>query len=66
MLRLWRAAGHPLGNHTYSHIDLNKHAGPLSGPAANEGALRSQMTDDGWRWLRYPYLREGDTAREAS
>ena len=25
MLRLWRAAGHPLANHTYSHIDLSSH-----------------------------------------
>jgi (4-O-methyl)-D-glucuronate---lignin esterase len=63
VLRLWRAAGHPLGNHTYSHMDLNTNA-PEAFEAdlvANEGALRGQMTDEGWRWLRYPYLREGDT-----
>src|SRR4029077_17344871 len=23
VLRLWQAAGHPLGNHTYSHMDLD-------------------------------------------
>jgi (4-O-methyl)-D-glucuronate---lignin esterase len=66
VLRLWRAAGHPLGNHTYSHIDLNK-ATPAAfaeDVAANELALRSQMTDESWRWLRYPYLREGDTVEK--
>ncbi len=63
---MWRAAGHPLGNHTYSHIDLNK-ATPAAfaeDVAANEPALRSQMTDESWRWLRYPYLREGDTVEK--
>ena len=62
-LRLWRAAGHPLGNHTYSHMDL--HASTPEAferdVVANEATLRSAMGDEGWRWLRYPYLREGDT-----
>ncbi len=63
-LRLWRAAGHPLANHTWSHMDL--HANTAEAFAqdvlANEPMLRSHMGDGGaWRWLRYPYLREGDT-----
>ena len=29
--------------------------------ARNEKTLREHMGDQGWRWLRYPYLREGDT-----
>lgn len=62
-LRLWRAAGHPLGNHTYSHLDL--HANTVKAfeddVIANEAALRSQMGDGDWRWLRFPFLHEGET-----
>ena len=63
VLRLWRSAGHPLGNHTYSHLNLNTSSVEAfeRDTVANEEALRSQMGDDGWRWLRYPYLREGET-----
>jgi peptidoglycan/xylan/chitin deacetylase (PgdA/CDA1 family) len=63
VLRLWRAAGHPLGNHTYSHIDLT-----TSTPAAfeedlraDEPVLRRLMEGADWHWLRFPYLHEGDT-----
>jgi peptidoglycan-N-acetylglucosamine deacetylase len=63
VLRLWRAAGFPLGNHAYSHMDL--HANPQEAferdVLANEPALRTLMGDRDWRWFRYPYLREGDT-----
>jgi type 1 glutamine amidotransferase/peptidoglycan/xylan/chitin deacetylase (PgdA/CDA1 family) len=63
VLRLWRSAGQPLGNHTYSHVNLNAVSAEAfeRDTAANEEALRSQMGDDGWRWLRYPFLREGET-----
>jgi peptidoglycan/xylan/chitin deacetylase (PgdA/CDA1 family) len=63
VLRLWRAAGHPLANHTYSHMNLSAHSAKefLEDVARNEMALREHMGDQGWRWLRYPYLREGDT-----
>src|SRR4029453_15951429 len=66
VLRLWRTAGHPLGNHTYSHINLNQATPPAfaEAVAANEPALRSQLTEESWRWLRYPYLREGDTVEK--
>jgi peptidoglycan/xylan/chitin deacetylase (PgdA/CDA1 family) len=62
-LRLWHAAGHPLANHTYSHMDLNANtpAAFEQEIVADEAALRSTMGDEGWRWLRYPYLHEGDT-----
>jgi peptidoglycan/xylan/chitin deacetylase (PgdA/CDA1 family) len=63
VLRLWRAAGHPLANHTFSHIDLSSHTPDqfMADLARNEPALREHMGEAGWRWLRYPYLREGDT-----
>jgi peptidoglycan/xylan/chitin deacetylase (PgdA/CDA1 family) len=63
VLRLWRAAGHPLANHTYSHMDLHANSAEAfqQDVLANEATLRAYMGDRGWRWLRYPYLREGDT-----
>jgi peptidoglycan/xylan/chitin deacetylase (PgdA/CDA1 family) len=63
VLRLWRAAGHPLANHTWSHIDLSAHTAEefMQDVARNEPALRERMGEQGWRWLRYPFLREGDT-----
>jgi peptidoglycan/xylan/chitin deacetylase (PgdA/CDA1 family) len=63
VLTAWRAAGQPLGNHTYSHTGLNK----LSVAAferdieKNEPTLSSVAAGFDWRWLRYPYLWEGDT-----
>jgi len=63
VLTAWRAAGQPLGNHTYSHTGLNK----LSVAAferdieKNEPTLSSVAAGSDWRWLRYPYLWEGDT-----
>lgn len=63
VLRLWREAGFPLGNHTWSHMDL--HANTVEDferdVAANETMLRAQMGDADWRWFRYPFLREGNT-----
>jgi peptidoglycan/xylan/chitin deacetylase (PgdA/CDA1 family) len=64
VLRLWRAAGHPLANHTYSHMDLHANTPEAFGQdvLANEETLREHMGDaDDWHWFRYPYLREGET-----
>ena len=63
VLQAWRAAGQPLGNHTYSHPNLSgesaaKYEGDI---AKNEPLLKSLMGADDWHWFRYPYLREGDT-----
>jgi peptidoglycan-N-acetylglucosamine deacetylase len=62
-LKLWVAAGEPVGNHTYSHIDLNKESSErfLSDVYLNEPVLELLSNGDDWRWFRYPYLREGDT-----
>ena len=61
--RLWREAGHPLGNHTFSHLDLNTNTAEAfeQDVIANEPALRAAMGESGWRWLRYPYLDQGET-----
>jgi peptidoglycan-N-acetylglucosamine deacetylase len=65
-LKLW-AAVEPVGNHTYSHMDLEQNT-----PEAfereieeNEPALELlQANNDNWHWLRYPYLHEGDTVEK--
>jgi peptidoglycan/xylan/chitin deacetylase (PgdA/CDA1 family) len=63
VLRLWREAGFPLGNHTYSHMDLHTHTPDEfeRDVAANEETLRTYMGESDWQWFRYPFLREGDT-----
>jgi peptidoglycan/xylan/chitin deacetylase (PgdA/CDA1 family) len=62
VLSLWRAAGHPLGNHTWTHINLNDN--PVEAWEAdlvrNEPLLQKQMAGQDWRWLRYPFLAEGE------
>jgi endo-1,4-beta-xylanase len=63
VLEAWRAAGHPLGNHTFSHMDLdgNTIEAFQQDVVANEATLRHYMGDEGWKWLRFPYLHEGET-----
>jgi peptidoglycan/xylan/chitin deacetylase (PgdA/CDA1 family) len=65
-LKLW-AASEPVGNHTYSHMDLN--ASPADAfereIEENEPVLELVARRDAdWRWLRYPFLREGDTVEK--
>jgi peptidoglycan/xylan/chitin deacetylase (PgdA/CDA1 family) len=63
VLKLWREAGFPLGNHAYTHMDLHTNAAEAfeQDITANEATLRAYMGSDDWHWFRYPYLREGDT-----
>ena len=65
-LDIWRAAGHPLGNHTFSHMDLhtNSVAAFEQDALANEPTLKATMGSGDWRWFRYPYLREGETLQK--
>jgi peptidoglycan/xylan/chitin deacetylase (PgdA/CDA1 family) len=63
VLDAWRASGDPLGNHGWSHMNLDQHA--LEEFEAdvnrNEPLLSSRMKDQDWHWLRFPFLAEGDT-----
>lgn len=63
VLGLWRAGGHPLGNHTWSHLALSQSslADWQADLIRNEPALEKQMPGQDWRWLRFPFLDEGDT-----
>jgi peptidoglycan/xylan/chitin deacetylase (PgdA/CDA1 family) len=63
VLEAWRAGGLPLGNHGWSHRNLNdltdaQFAEELT---RNEPLLRAKMGAADWRWFRYPFLSEGAT-----
>lgn len=62
-LKLWREAGQPLGNHTWSHKNIASLTAEqfIAETAQNEPMLTELMADQDWRWLRYPFLSEGDT-----
>jgi peptidoglycan/xylan/chitin deacetylase (PgdA/CDA1 family) len=65
-LKVW-AAAEPFGTHTYSHMDLNENpAEPFEREVdENEPALELlAKPGQDWRWLRYPFLREGDTVEK--
>ena len=59
----WRAAGLPLGNHTYSHADLDKvGAAAFSADVVrNEAPLAAAAKGTDWHWFRHPFLSEGST-----
>ncbi|HTV22945.1 MAG TPA: acyltransferase family protein [Polyangiaceae bacterium] len=66
VLELWRAAGHPLGNHTWGHDDINEVGVEAFNRAIdrNDGLLAELVGDDAAarrsrRVFRYPYLRQG-------
>jgi len=63
VLEAWRAAGNPLGNHGWSHLNLNQRS--LEDAEAdltrNEPTLNKWMKEEDWHWFRYPFLAEGDT-----
>jgi peptidoglycan-N-acetylglucosamine deacetylase len=62
-LHAWRAAGNPLGNHTWSHMNLNQHTLEEfeADASRNEPLLEKWMKDADWHWFRFPFLAEGDT-----
>jgi len=59
----WAAGGQGVGNHTYSHPDLHTSTPELfmAEVRRDEPILELLDAKDRWHWLRYPYLREGDT-----
>ena len=64
LLRSWVEAGVPLGNHTYSHLDLNDI--PLE--RYQEDVVRGERTitrlmrgSTAERWFRHPYTHTGPT-----
>jgi peptidoglycan/xylan/chitin deacetylase (PgdA/CDA1 family) len=63
VLKLWIDAGYPLGNHTYTHMDLHQHSAIEfeKDIAINEKMLKELGDKYNWKVFRYPYLREGET-----
>jgi lysophospholipase L1-like esterase len=68
VLQTWRGAGYPLGNHTWSHMNLNQNR-PETFEAditRNEPSLGEWMRDQDWHWFRFPFLAEGETSAQAA
>lgn len=66
-LKLW-AGAEPVGNHTYSHMDLHQNTPQAfereieeNEPVLELLASSATSSTGDWHWLRYPFLREGDT-----
>ena len=64
LVKHWGLAGHGIGNHTYSHLDLNDPTTTvnafISDIERSEALLQGMP---GWTSrLRFPYLKEGNTA----
>lgn len=61
VLKAWRQAGFPVGNHTWSHLNLETATAPefLAQVDKNEPLLRRLAGRTDWRWFRYPFLSEG-------
>ena len=67
ILRRWKEAGHPLGNHTYSHVSLNAIELPayFADLEKGEEILKKLEPDERvWKVFRYPFLFEGDTSEK--
>jgi peptidoglycan/xylan/chitin deacetylase (PgdA/CDA1 family) len=64
VLQIWRDAGFPLGNHTFSHPNLATMTAEAfeADAAKNEPVLKAHGGD--WHWFRYPFLSEGDTPQK--
>jgi len=63
VLKVWREAGQPLGNHAYTHMNFSDNAAAAfeEDIQKNEPLLEQLMKGADWHWFRYPYLHEGNT-----
>jgi len=67
ILESWLASGHRLGNHTFSHPDLNEVPATMyihdieKGHKSIEGLLKKNKQKK--RYFRYPYLHYGDNIK---
>lgn len=64
VLDAWRAAGYPLGNHTFTHLNLDRAPSLEAWQAdvtAGEPAVAARMANLDWHYLRYPNLSTGAT-----
>ncbi len=63
VFKVWRDAGFFLGNHAWSHMNLNtaKLEDWEADVLKDEPVLEKYAAGTDWHWLRYPFLAEGDT-----
>lgn len=62
LLRLWREAGHELGNHTFRHLNYTRTAPAEYIADAEKARLEiAALAGRPVRFFRFPFLREGDT-----
>jgi peptidoglycan/xylan/chitin deacetylase (PgdA/CDA1 family) len=63
VLEAWRSAGNLLGDHTWSHMNLNAHTSEdfEADIGRNTPLLEDAMRRPDRRWFRYPFLAEGET-----
>jgi lysophospholipase L1-like esterase/peptidoglycan/xylan/chitin deacetylase (PgdA/CDA1 family) len=61
VLAAWHAAGLPIGNHSYGHVNLDQVGASafLADVRRNEAPLAAAAAGGDWHWLRYPFLVEG-------
>lgn len=66
VLQSWRDAGYGLGNHTYSHKNLESVtlAEFEADFERDEPLLKEIAGDTDYRWFRFPYLAEGETEQK--
>lgn len=58
VLEAWRAAGHPVGSHSFTHMNAAQNTVEAfeADIDSNEPVLRSLMGQADWHWLRFPNL----------
>ena len=62
VLNAWRDAGYPLGNHSWSHMNLNENSvDSMERDVLHNETILQKLNAGEWRWYRYPYLAEGNT-----
>ncbi|WP_342251051.1 GDSL-type esterase/lipase family protein [Sphingomonas sp. OTU376] len=66
VLDKWRAAGLALGNHGWSHANLNDLTDQqfLAELEKNEPILKARAGTSDWHWFRYPFLSEASADPE--
>jgi len=69
VLDLWRRAGYPLGNHSYSHMNLNRAESVAAWTAdvvAGETLVARHMAGENWHYFRFANLAPGTGERQAA
>jgi peptidoglycan/xylan/chitin deacetylase (PgdA/CDA1 family) len=64
----WQKAGLPIGNHTWSHMNLNERSAKdwEADFLRDEDTLARYAGGRSTRWVRFPYLAEGDIEAKRS